>query len=1252
MINPFVRDYFKNKRIEKNFKLDTGDKIIDGGVNVIGHINSEFGLGHTSRCFIDAIQKAEIPMNIIEKKLNNKNTSNYCKTYNKCDYSVNIHSYNPSTENSNFKELFKNRYNIGIWFFELETLPENWKKLSENYDEIWATTSFLEDVFKKELLGKKVRRINHPLPSVSKLDKNESKSYFEINRDEFVCLFIFDFHSDFYRKNPLAVIETFQKTFKNEKVRLIIKSHSGTTEQVNLINQKIKSDSRITHYSENWPSKDINILMNACDVYISLHRSEGLGLTLLESIALEKPTLCTNYSGNLDFCKPEWSELVDYEMIDVDKNSWLKSLFNQGKILKWANPKVEEASLKLRKIHDNYSDYEKRAKKGSQWILENYNIDKISKEVKRIFDSKFDYKWEEFIDICSDLIQYLPKQFPIVDKSSKKKSLIVECRKLKHNEFVIKNTIQKLGDGWGHIIYCHENNHKQIKSICDEISPDIEIRLVEKDLDRNDYNNLLLDINFWNEIDCEKVLIYQTDTFIAKKFDDSFLEFDYIGAPWGPSSHSNFLKNHLNLEFDLLIGNGGLSIRNVEKSKSCLIDGYFANNRNNRTDLTLDELPEDIIFSLYFYDKKYPSLQRSIDFSCETSHNLDSFGFHKPWNIFNDTYSMTKELKKKFFQKEKKRILFINHEESLTGAPILLKNLIDFEIQLGEFDIWVVSLRTGNSEWNFKQKIYLSDIPGDSDSEKGKYLQEILNPDFVYANTIVTMSFAKNFICDKLISIHEYRSLIPYLSNLKEDLLNFDRIIVACEPAQKLLKSIDLDSICVPYYLNLKSIPRVLNNVSEGLIVGAGYVQLRKGLQRFIEIAKKMPNKKFVWIGCIDGIEMNGGSIKIEGPNFLLSDFQIGSEIKKITFVLDLPSNVEFLGLKSEKETFEIISNSECFLMLSSDDPFPLVAIDAKLSNTRVVNLKESGDSYKVCNIEDLVLENYDCDKIVQYLENISNNKKYLNLNLTNQIENNLSVNRKQYLSFLNRKMKVFLAIDSNSEKFSYELLKKSISSLRKFDYEIKVVTDKMTDYLLDVSELCEIIIFDSEITKHIRGHFENYKQVAGSYYTLEISKICIERNYTDKFVVYCDYDIICNRKFDYLLPFYTEYLAASPEWEKQNSTYFNTGIVLFNVKNTFSRYEIIKNLVLNNEFLEFHDQSILNEVFKGYFTQLDNRMNWKPYWGITTDFHIIHYHWLKPHMDMESKDIVQKIKKIGNNIIDYDSVRYYIEYWKNKKYI
>jgi hypothetical protein len=173
-----------------------------------------------------------------------------------------------------------------------------------------------------------------------------------------------------------------------------------------------------------------------------------------------------------------------------------------------------------------------------------------------------------------------------------------------------------------------------------------------------------------------------------------------------------------------------------------------------------------------------------------------------------------------------------------------------------------------------------------------------------------------------------------------------------------------------------------------------------------------MPNKKFVWIGCTDDIEINDDNIKIEGPNFLLSDFQMDSKIEKTTFIEYLPSNVEFIGLKSEQELFEIISSSECYLMLSSDDPFPLVVIEAKLSNTKVVNLKESGDSYKVCDSEDLLLESYDCDKIVHYLESISETKKSLNIDLVNKIENNLNINRYQYLFFLNKKNKVFLTID------------------------------------------------------------------------------------------------------------------------------------------------------------------------------------------------------------------------------------------------
>ena len=52
-----------------------------------------------------------------------------------------------------------------------------------------------------------------------------------------------------------------------------------------------------------------------CDCYVSLHRSEGLGLTMAEAMALGKPVIATGYSGNLHFMTPENSYLVDFARV-------------------------------------------------------------------------------------------------------------------------------------------------------------------------------------------------------------------------------------------------------------------------------------------------------------------------------------------------------------------------------------------------------------------------------------------------------------------------------------------------------------------------------------------------------------------------------------------------------------------------------------------------------------------------------------------------------------------------------------------------------------------------------------------------------------------------------------------------------------------------------------------------------------------------------------------------------------------------
>ena len=608
---------------------------------------------------------------------------------------------------------------------------------------------------------------------------------------------------------------------------------------------------------------------------------------------------------------------------------------------------------------------------------------------------------ETFIDICKNLIKFLPVEFPIINKNSKKKSLIVETRVLPHTEFVIKNTIQKLGDGWGHIIYCHVNNYNQIRSICDAISSEIEIRLLEKELTRNSYNTLLLDINFWNQINCEKVLVYQTDTFISKKFDRSFLDYDYAGGYWG-TGHSFLIEKNYG-EKEILIGNGGLSLRCVNKTKQILKNKKPVENKEPNQNLDL--IPEDLFFSMEFKKNefKFPLPQKSIEFSSEFEFTPDSFGFHQPWKFFRKGKDLKINLEKLFFEKNKKRIIFINHEESLTGAPRLLKDIINYEFSIEEFDIFYLSLSLNDDIWDLPNRIVYNNLEG-TDIEKVGYLNLVFNPDMVFGNTFLSMGITSLFDCKKIIFIHEYRGFIPSLINDEYKVLeNFDKIFVACENTMKLLGERNISSELIPYYLNTNLINKLKFEITNReYIVGIGYAQLRKGLDRFIEIATQLPDENFLWVGSTENLKFSDEYIEFEGDNFLLPSFEFGQKINRVKKRIQIPGNIKFVGLvQNDKILEEILPKTKCLLMLSTDDPFPLVVIEAKILNTNVVNLKESGDSYKVCDSNDLVLNTYDPLEIVTYLKKLKPNKFKINKSIQKVFNDNIVPFRKKYSNFL-----------------------------------------------------------------------------------------------------------------------------------------------------------------------------------------------------------------------------------------------------------
>ena len=88
-------------------------------------------------------------------------------------------------------------------------------------------------------------------------------------------------------------------------------------------------------------------MMAACDCYVSLHRSEGLGLTMAEAMALGKPVVATGWSGNLEFMSDETAYLVRYEMTRLER---AHGPYPAG--AEWADPDLDHAAELMRGVFD------------------------------------------------------------------------------------------------------------------------------------------------------------------------------------------------------------------------------------------------------------------------------------------------------------------------------------------------------------------------------------------------------------------------------------------------------------------------------------------------------------------------------------------------------------------------------------------------------------------------------------------------------------------------------------------------------------------------------------------------------------------------------------------------------------------------------------------------------------------------------------------------------------------------------------
>ena len=344
-----------------------------------------------------------------------------------------------------------------------------------------------------------------------------------------------------------------------------------------------------------------------------------------------------------------------------------------------------------------------------------------------------------------------------------------------------------------------------------------------------------------------------------------------------------------------------------------------------------------------------------------------------------------------------KKILFISHDTSRTGAPMVLLYLMSWISKHTDYRCEIIALRGGDLEPEFKKiaKTFILESSKKSgvfyffkkflvkvvkvDFEhilKKKLLKKIghVNPDLIYANTANTAKIIAGMGALKsipvILHLHELKSSMER-SGAKRYLPEADKFItkyIACSRIVKdnIVENIGVDASRVETIyefvepqsvkLSKEEVKKEMGLAPDTIIVaGVGSMHWRKGVDFFLFTARKVilqnPDKKivFVWLGG-----------DLTSREAMLYNFDIEA--------WGLTDKIRLLG--SKPNPWDYINAIDVLAMTSREDPFPLVCIEAAMLAKPIVCFNKNVGSAEFIDNQVMFL---DIDMMSAHLEELIN---------------------------------------------------------------------------------------------------------------------------------------------------------------------------------------------------------------------------------------------------------------------------------------
>jgi len=257
--------------------------------------------------------------------------------------------------------------------------PVGWEDGFSHLNEIWVPSEFVKTSL-RQITTLPIRVVPHALRPISKVSPSYGTG--DSNRPLRFLAFA-DGLSSFERKNLVGAINAYLQAFPNQlSTKLIVKALNLSDYPVfrEVITELCDGRDDIEILDETLDVGAVEQLILQNDVLISLHRSEGFGLTIAEAMRAGNIVVCTGWSGNMEFVTPEVGLPVEYDLVPLDDKY---NVYNDLEGAVWAEPDIEQASEYLRRIFDSPQDFVSMREKAQAKISNSLNYETYVKALEQ-----------------------------------------------------------------------------------------------------------------------------------------------------------------------------------------------------------------------------------------------------------------------------------------------------------------------------------------------------------------------------------------------------------------------------------------------------------------------------------------------------------------------------------------------------------------------------------------------------------------------------------------------------------------------------------------------------------------------------------------------------------------------------------------------------------------------------------------------------------------------------------------------------